>query len=81
MAADKGVTPAQLATAWVLAKGTTIVPVMGARTRAQIAETLKALDVKLTAGEVAALEAEVSADAVAGTRYDANQMRVLDSEK
>ncbi|MGA8043532.1 MAG: aldo/keto reductase [Terracidiphilus sp.] len=81
MAADKGVTPAQLATAWVLAKGTTIVPVMGARTRAQIAETLKALEVKLTAGEVAALEAEVSADAVAGTRYDANQMRVLDSER
>jgi hypothetical protein len=37
--------------------------------------------VKLTAEEISALEAAVPADAVAGTRYDAAQMRVLDSEK
>ena len=81
MAADKGVTAAQLATAWVMAKSKTIVPVMGARTQAQLAETLKALEVRLTPAEIAALEAEVSAEAVAGTRYDSNQMKVLDSEK
>ncbi len=81
MAADKGVTPAQLATAWVMSKNRTFVPVMGARTQAQLAETLKALEVTLTPGEVAALEAEVPAEAVAGTRYDPNQMKVLDSEK
>ncbi len=81
IAAGKGITPVQLAVAWVLAKGSFIVPVVGARTRAQLAESLGALQVKLTAEEVATLEAAVPADAVAGTRYDAAQMRVLDSEK
>ena len=81
LAADKRVTPAQLATAWVMSRSRTIVPVMGARTQAQIAETLKALEVRLTPGETAALEAEVSAEAVAGTRYDSIQMKALDSEK
>jgi aryl-alcohol dehydrogenase-like predicted oxidoreductase len=77
----RGITPTQLAIAWVLAKRPNIVPVMGARTRAQITEALSALDVKLTPDEVAAIESAVPADAVAGTRYDEHQMRVLDSEK
>ena len=81
IAAGKGITPVQLAIAWVMAKGSFIVPVVGARTRAQLAESLGALQVKLTAEEIASLEAAVPADAVAGTRYDAAQMRVLDSEK
>jgi aryl-alcohol dehydrogenase-like predicted oxidoreductase len=81
MAAAKGVTQAQLAVAWVLAKSPRIVPVMGARTRAQLGETLRALDVKLTLEEVASIEAAVPADAVAGARYDEHQMKVLDSEK
>jgi aryl-alcohol dehydrogenase-like predicted oxidoreductase len=81
IAAGKGITHVQLAIAWVLAKGSFIVPVVGARTRAQLAESLGALQVKLTAEELAALEAAVPAEAVAGTRYDAAQMRVLDSEK
>jgi aryl-alcohol dehydrogenase-like predicted oxidoreductase len=71
----------QLAVAWVLAKGSFIVPVLGARTRAQLAESLGALHVKLSHDELAALEAAVPAGAVAGTRYDLAQMRVLDSEK
>jgi aryl-alcohol dehydrogenase-like predicted oxidoreductase len=81
IAASKGITPVQLAIAWVLAKGSFIVPVVGARTRAQLAESLGALEVKLSAEEIEALEAAVPAGAVAGTRYDAAQMRVLDSEK
>jgi aryl-alcohol dehydrogenase-like predicted oxidoreductase len=81
IAAGKGVTHVQLAVAWVLAKGSFIVPVVGARTRAQLAESLGALEVKLSADELAALEAAVPAGAVAGTRYDIAQMRVLDSEK
>jgi aryl-alcohol dehydrogenase-like predicted oxidoreductase len=81
IAADKGVTAAQLAIAWVLAKGKSIVPVIGARTRAQIRETLHALELTLTSAEIATLEAEVPASAVAGTRYDLSQMKVLDSEK
>jgi aryl-alcohol dehydrogenase-like predicted oxidoreductase len=81
IAAERGTTPSQLAIAWVLAKSPTIVPVIGARTRTQLAESLGALDVALTPDEVARLEAEVPPTAVAGTRYDEHQMRVLDSER
>ena len=81
IADGKGITPSQLAIAWVLAKGPTIVPVIGARTRVQLAESLAALDVKLTPEEIAAIEAAVPPEAVAGTRYDEHQMGMLDSEK
>jgi len=46
-----------------------------------IEETLGALDVKLAPGEIAAIEAAIPAEAVAGARYDNHQMSVLDSEK
>jgi aryl-alcohol dehydrogenase-like predicted oxidoreductase len=81
LAKDKGVRPAQLAIAWVLAKGERIVPVIGARTRAQLAESLGALAVTLSAAELARVEAAVPAEAVAGSRYDERQMRGLDSER
>jgi len=80
-AAGLGVTPAQLAIAWVLSKGTDIVPVVGARTRNQLGESLGALDVVLSADDIAGLEASVNPDRVAGTRYDAAQMKMLDSER
>jgi aryl-alcohol dehydrogenase-like predicted oxidoreductase len=85
LAADKGVSPARLAVAWVRAKGAaqdvTIVPTMGARTRAHLADALSALDVSLDAAEVAALEAAVPASQVAGTRYPGPAMATLDSER
>jgi aryl-alcohol dehydrogenase-like predicted oxidoreductase len=81
IAAGKGITQVQLAIAWVLAKKESIVPVIGARTRTQLTESLRALDVKLSADDISAVEAAVPADSVAGTRYDEHQMRVLDSEK
>jgi aryl-alcohol dehydrogenase-like predicted oxidoreductase len=81
LAGKKGVKPTQLAIAWVLAKGASIVPVIGARTRAQLADALAALAVTLSPAEIAELEAAVPADAIAGTRYDAHQMRNLDSER
>ena len=81
IASGKGITQSQLAIAWVLAKGDSIIPVIGARTRTQLSESLAALDVRLTQDEIAALEAAVPQDAVAGTRYDEHQMSVLDSEK
>jgi aryl-alcohol dehydrogenase-like predicted oxidoreductase len=81
LAADKGVKPAQLAIAWVLAKGETIIPVMGARTRAQLADALGALAITLSPAELARIEAALPPEAVAGTRYDAHQMRALDSER
>jgi aryl-alcohol dehydrogenase-like predicted oxidoreductase len=81
LAAEKGATASQLAIAWVLAKGSTIVPLIGARTRAQLAESVGALAVTLTPAEVGRIEETVPASAVAGTRYDEHQMRVLDSER
>ncbi len=81
IAGGKGITQVQLAVAWVLAKQSWIVPVIGARTRAQLAESLGALEVKLTAEEIAEIEAAVPAEVVAGTRYDGHQMQMLDSEK
>ncbi|HEY4117804.1 MAG TPA: aldo/keto reductase [Byssovorax sp.] len=81
-AADaRGVKPATLAIAWALAKGEHIVPTIGSRTLPQLKAALAALDVALTPAEVAELEAAVPASAIAGTRYDEHQMRMLDSER
>jgi aryl-alcohol dehydrogenase-like predicted oxidoreductase len=81
LAAEKGATASQLAIAWVLAKGQNIVALIGARTRAQLAESLGALRVTLTQADVARIEEALPATAVAGTRYDEHQMRALDSER
>ena len=81
LSAEKGVRPAQLAIAWVLAKGKSIVPVIGARTRTQLAEALGALQVQLSPAELARIEEAIPASTVAGTRYDERQMRMLDSER
>ena len=85
LAAARGIKPAQLAVAWVRAKGAaqgvTVIPTMGARTLAQLADGLAGLDVTLTAAEVAAVETAVPASEVAGTRYAAPLMAMLDSEK
>ncbi len=81
VAARHDATPGQLAIAWVLSRGPRIVPLLGARTRAQLAEALGALRVTLSPADLAEIEAAVPAEAVAGTRYDAGQMRVLDSER
>jgi aryl-alcohol dehydrogenase-like predicted oxidoreductase len=80
-AAKLGLSPAQAAIAWALAKGDDIVPVIGARTRERLAETLGALDKPLTPEAVAALERAVPKDAAAGDRYPAPQMASLDSER
>ncbi len=81
LAQAKGVSASQLAVAWALARGKEIVPVIGARTRAQLAESLGALEVTLSNAETAALEEALPVEAVAGARYDAHQMRTLDSER
>jgi aryl-alcohol dehydrogenase-like predicted oxidoreductase len=80
-AAERGLTPAQLALAWVLAKQPTLVPIVGARTRAQLDDALVALDKPLSASDVTALETLVPKDAIGGTRYAAEQMKHLDSER
>ena len=80
VAERKGATVAQLAIGWVLARGNDIVPLVGSRRRAQLSESLRALEVSLTPEDMAAVEAAVPASAIAGTRYGAEQMRMLDSE-
>jgi aryl-alcohol dehydrogenase-like predicted oxidoreductase len=81
LAAEREIQPSQLAVAWVLAKGKSIVPVVGARTRVQLAESLAALQVVLSPAELARIEEAVPLSAVAGTRYDEHQMQMLDSER
>jgi aryl-alcohol dehydrogenase-like predicted oxidoreductase len=81
LATEKGATSSQLAIAWVLAKDSRIVPLVGARTRQQLAESLGALQVTLAPADMERIEAAVPPSAVAGTRYDEHQMRVLDSER
>lgn len=81
LSAEKRIRTSQLAIAWVLAKDKSIVPVMGARTRAQLAESLAALDVQLAPEELARVEESIQESSVAGARYDEHQMQMLDSEK
>jgi aryl-alcohol dehydrogenase-like predicted oxidoreductase len=81
LGADKGISASQLAIAWVMTKNRWIVPLIGARTPAQLAEALDALNVELSPADMARIEEQVPPSAVAGTRYDARQMSVLDSER
>jgi aryl-alcohol dehydrogenase-like predicted oxidoreductase len=81
IASEHGVTPSQLAIAWVLAKGDWIVPLVGARTRQQLSESLAALSIVLSAEDLARLEQAMPPEHVAGTRYGEEQMRALDSER
>jgi len=62
----------------VLAKGSNIVPLIGARTRTQLAESLGALRITLAPADLDRIEAALPPSAVAGTRYDEHQMRVLE---
>ncbi len=81
VAKGRGISVAQLAIAWVLSRGQDIVPLIGARTRARLKEALGALEIVLSADELAAIERAVPADAIKGERYVPAQMVMLDSEK
>lgn len=81
IAKEKGVATAQLAVAWALAKRSDLVPVVGARTVAQLDETLAALRIALSAEELARIEAAVPPAAIKGTRYLPMLMKMLDSER
>ena len=76
IAADKGCTAGQLALAWVLAQGDDVVPIPGTKRRTYLEENLGALDVELTAEDLARIDAEVPP--AAGDRYDAVGMALLD---
>ncbi|MCW2869768.1 aldo/keto reductase [Actinacidiphila oryziradicis] len=81
IAEAKGVTVAQTAIAWVLSRGEDIVPLVGARRRDRLAESLRALEVTLDAEDLTAVERAVPVGSASGERYPASQMAQLDSEK
>ena len=68
IAEEKGITPAQLALAWVLAQGEDVVPIPGTKRRTYLEQNAAAVDVKLTGEDLQRIEAELPA--VAGDRYD-----------
>jgi aryl-alcohol dehydrogenase-like predicted oxidoreductase len=68
IATEKGVTPGQLALAWVQAQGDDVVPIPGTKRRTYLEENVAALDVELTEDDIAELEAVASTSAVSGAR-------------
>jgi aryl-alcohol dehydrogenase-like predicted oxidoreductase len=81
IAEEKRVSVAQIAIAWVAAKGEDIVPLIGARTRARLTEALGSRAVELSADDMAAIERAVPKDSAAGDRYPTAMLRHMDSEK
>ena len=77
----KGATVAQIAIAWVAAQGKDIVPLVGARTRERLKESLGALELTLTPKDLADIEAAIPRGAASGERYPAQAMAHLDSER
>lgn len=81
VADDISVSPAQAAIAWVAARGSDVVPLIGAKTRARFSEALVATQVRLTDDQLDRIEAAVPAARVSGERYPAAHMAALDSER
>jgi aryl-alcohol dehydrogenase-like predicted oxidoreductase len=81
IAEAKDASVAQVAIAWALSRGDDIVPLVGARRRDRLHETLGALDLELGAEDLARIEVAVPAGAAAGDRYAAAAMADLDSER
>jgi aryl-alcohol dehydrogenase-like predicted oxidoreductase len=77
LAKDKGCTAGQLALAWVLAQGPHIVPIPGTRRSRNLDENLGALEVSLSARELAAIDAVFPPGAIAGARYAEDMMRLV----
>jgi aryl-alcohol dehydrogenase-like predicted oxidoreductase len=79
LAEGKGVTPSQLAIAWVLAQGDDVVPIPGTKRRRYLEENLGALEVELTGEDLAAIEKVTPRGSVAGARYNPEMMANVDA--
>jgi len=77
MAQEKGCTPAQLALAWVLARGDDIVPIPGTKRRRYLDENVGALEIRLSADDLARIDQVLPPGMASGTRYAAPQMQAL----
>ena len=78
LAARKGVTAGQIALAWLLHKGQDVVPIPGTKRRRYLEENVAAASVRLTRDEMAALDAALAPEKVAGPRYNETAMRTVD---
>ncbi len=78
LATKKGATPGQIALAWLLHKGPDIVPIPGTKRRRYLEENVAAAAIALDAGEMAALDAALAPEKIAGPRYSAPQMAMID---
>jgi len=78
IAQRRGATPGQMALAWVLAKGEDLVPIPGTKRRKYLEENAAAVEIRLTPGEVAELEAAVPPSEIAGGRYAEANMKAID---
>jgi aryl-alcohol dehydrogenase-like predicted oxidoreductase len=79
IAEEKSCTPAQLALAWLLAQGEDIVPIPGTRSAKRLAENAAAVDITLSADDLAAIDAIFPPDVAAGTRYPEPMMGMLNA--
>ena len=77
----RGATVAQVAIAWVLARGLDVVPLVGARSRKRLTEALGAADVNLTPDDLDDIGRMMPPGAAAGERYPAPVLAYMDSEK
>jgi aryl-alcohol dehydrogenase-like predicted oxidoreductase len=80
IAEEKQTNVAQLAIAWVLSRGEDVIPLIGARKQSQLQDALDAVNLKLSPADLERIEAAVPPEAVAGTRYAAEQMNQLGVE-
>lgn len=74
----KGATSAQIALAWVLARGSHVVPIPGTRSAVRLDENIGALNVQLSREDLAAIAKAIPAEAIAGSRYPAFLTRASD---
>jgi aryl-alcohol dehydrogenase-like predicted oxidoreductase len=79
LARQRGITPAQLALAWIMAKGEDIVPIPGTKSPQRIEENAAAAQVELSAEEIDELDNAISPNAVRGSRYAEQMMALLDN--
>jgi aryl-alcohol dehydrogenase-like predicted oxidoreductase len=79
LAEQRGVTPAQLALAWVMAKGEDIVPIPGTKSPRRLEENAAAAEVELSADDIEELDNAISPEAVRGTRYTEEMMGLLNN--
>src|ERR1700688_2212470 len=79
LAQEKGITPSQLALAWVLAQGDDIVPIPGTKRRKYLEENIAAVDLKLTPDDLPRLNEVFPRDAPAGARYPEHMMHLVNS--